>query len=143
MEYTFNVNTDGLNLDNYEKYLSKFSNWKENKREINLNTLLESNKKIEFEIEMDNSQSVNFVGIVDSESEVQFLEKGCAVIQKLKFIILNNKILILEVTLKTLKTNWGKIIKELIESNIIPELYQQSYKDQIINFYFSSDKILT
>jgi hypothetical protein len=76
MEYTFNVNTDGLNLDNYEKYLSKFSNWKENKREINLNTLLESNKKIEFEIEMDNSQSVNFVGIVDSESEVQFLEKG-------------------------------------------------------------------
>jgi hypothetical protein len=35
MEYTFNVNTDGLNLDNYEKYLSKFSNWKENKREIN------------------------------------------------------------------------------------------------------------
>ncbi len=141
MEHIFDINVVGLKIDNYESYLSKFSNWKEYKREINLNTLLESGKKIEFEVEIDNSQSVSFVGFKNTESEVQYLDKGCAVIQKLRFIILNNLILSLQVKLKTLNTNWGKILKDLIESNLTPELFQQNIEGQIINFYFLCDKI--
>jgi len=141
MEHVFDINVEGLKIDNYESYLSKFSNWKEYKREINLSTILESKKKIEFEVEIDNSQSYNFIGFVESESKIQSLEKGCAVIQKLRFIILDNVILSLQIKLKLLTTNWGKTLKQLIESNVIPELYQQNVDGQIIKFYFLCDKI--
>ena len=70
MEHTFSIDVDGLKIDNYENYLSKFSNWKKYKREINLNLLLESGKKIEFEVEMNNTQSVNYVSFQDKHFEV-------------------------------------------------------------------------
>ncbi len=141
MRHTFNINIEGKKIDNYEKYLSKFSNWKEHKREINLNLLLQSNKKIEFEVEMNNSQLVNYVSFQDTDFDLTVLQKACGVIKKLKFVICENFLLSLEITLDILETQWGKLLKSLIESDVIPELNQFQQNDQIINFYFLSDKI--
>ncbi len=141
MEHTFNIDVDGLKIDNYENYLSRFSNWTQYKREINLNLLLESGKKIEFEVDMDNSQSVNYVSFNDKDFDLTVLQRSCAVIKTLRFVISDKFLISLEITLKILDTQWGKILKNLVESDIIPELNQFKVKNQILNFYFTYDKI--
>ena len=48
---SFNIELDNNTLEQYEKLLSNFSNWKEYKREIKLNSILED-KKIEFTLDI-------------------------------------------------------------------------------------------
>lgn len=141
MEHIFDINIESQKIDNYEKYLSKFSNWTQYKREINLNLLLESGKKIEFEVEMNNSQMMNYVSFSDTDFDVTLIQRSCGVIKKLKFVISENFLLSLEITLEILETEWGKLLKNLIESDATPELKQHQLNNQIINFYFLSDKL--
>ena len=49
MEKLFEIELLNNKIDDYEDILSRFSNWKKYKREINLNQLLEDGKKIEFD----------------------------------------------------------------------------------------------
>jgi hypothetical protein len=65
----------------------------------------------------------------------------CSVITKFNFIILNNKVIKLEVELKILTTQWGKTIKNILESDIDLKLYQnKDIEGQIDNFYFKLPK---
>lgn len=146
----FKIELDNIKIDNYEEILSKFSNWKRYKREINLNQLLEEGKKIQFDVEITNNESAFYVGVSEVEFEsppksLRLPKSGlvnvCSVVTKLTFIILNNKILKLEVELKFLTTNWGKIIKNIIESGLELKLNQNlNIKGQIDGFYFSLPK---
>ena len=61
MKVEFNVELSSNKISDYENLLSRFSNWKKYKREINLSQLLDSGKKIEFEVDIPNSQSVFYV----------------------------------------------------------------------------------
>lgn len=139
MEKIFEVDLDDLKIENYEKILSRFSNWKKYKREINLNQLLEEGKKIQFDIEIKNTPMVLYVSVSDSEyAHTTSLTNACSVINKLTFIILENKILKLEAELKLLDTNCGKKIKKLAESGLELKLNQHiNIEGQIDNFYFN------
>lgn len=138
MENIFEVDLEDIKLENYEKTLSRFSNWKKYKREINLNQLLEQGKKIQFDIEIQNNPMVFYVSVIDSEySYTTSLTNVCSVINKLTFIILDNKVLKLEAELKLLDTNWGKEVKKLAESGLKLKLNQHiNIEGQIDNFYF-------
>ncbi len=46
MKKTFDIELQDNKIEDYEVILSKFSNWKQYKREINLNQLLEEGKKM-------------------------------------------------------------------------------------------------
>ena len=78
------------------------------------------------------------------ESEYQYttsLTNVCSAVNRLTFIILDSKVIKLEVELKLLDTKWGKIIKNLIESNIELKLSQNiNIKGQVDNFYFELPK---
>ena len=142
MNKKFEIELDNTKIDNYDEILSKFSNWKRYKREINLNQLLEEGKKIQFDVEITNKESVFYVGVSEVEFEPPLsLVNVCSAVTKLTFIILNNKILKLEVELKFLTTNCGKIIKNIIESGLELKLNQNSnIKGQIDGFYFNLPK---
>lgn len=146
MNKKFEIELDNTKIDNYDEILSKFSNWKRYKREINLNQLLEEGKKIQFDVEITNKESVFYVGVREVEFETPTnkwlaLVNVCSAVTKLTFIILNNKILKLEVELKFLTTNWGKIIKNIIESGLELKLNQNlNIKGQIDGFYFNLPK---
>jgi hypothetical protein len=142
MENIFEVDLEDIKLENYEKTLSRFSNWKKYKREINLNQLLEQGKKIQFDIEIQNNPMVFYVSVIDSEyAYTTSLTNVCSVMKKLTFIILENKILKLEAELKLLDTNWGNVIKNLINSGIELKLYQHiNIEGQVDNFYFELPK---
>lgn len=138
---TFEIELGDIEISSYENILSRFSNWKKYKREINLNQLLEDDKKIQFDVEIENNQCVFYVSVSDDFKYTTSLVNVCSVITKFNFIILNNKVIKLEVELKILTTQWGKTIKNILESDIDLKLYQnKDIEGQIDNFYFKLPK---
>ena len=144
MEKLFEIELLNNKMDDYEDILSRFSNWKEYKREINLNQLLEEGKKIEFEVEIPNNHSVLYVSVVDKgETIITRPVNVCSVIQKMTFIILNNEVLKLSIEIKLLTTNWSKIITNLLESGIDLKLIQhKNIEGKIDNFYFINQDLI-
>lgn len=136
---TFKVSTQLNTLSQYEDLFNSFPNWKENKREINLLTLLEE-KKIEFELEVEKhgNNSWQYIQIFDEPitNIDQRLVQACAILQKIKMIISKNSILDLEVTIKFINTQWGRIISEILSQDINLELLQYESQGVIKFFYF-------
>jgi len=145
MKKTFEVELLNNRIEDYEDILSRFSNWKKYKREINLTQLLDDGKKIEFEVEIPNSHSVLYVSVIDKiDTSITSLVNVCSVIKKMTFIIRNNEVLKLSVEINLLTTNWGKIITNLLESGIDLKLIQhKNIEGKIDNFYFIDPSLIT
>ena len=88
---SFNIELDNNTLEQYEKLLSNFSNWKEYKREIKLNSILED-KKIEFTLDISgHAHGVMYVNVVvDDEDDFDVLKKTSSSIKHMKFIFIGN-----------------------------------------------------
>ncbi len=144
MKTTFDIELFNNRIEDYEDILSRFSNWKEYKREINLSQLLEEGKKIEFQVEIPNAHSVLYVSVFDKiDTKITSLVNVCSVIQKMTFVILNNEVLKLNVEIKLLTTRWGKIITNLLESDIDLKLHQhKNIEGKIDNFYFIDPSLI-
>jgi len=144
MKKTFEVELLNNRIEDYEDILSRFSNWKKYKREINLNQLLEDGKKIEFEVEIPNNQSVLYVSVFDKiDTNITGLVNVCSVIQKMTFIILNNEVLKLSVEINLLTTKWGEIIKNLLKSSTDLKLLQhKNIEGKIDDFYFIDPSLI-
>ena len=140
---SFNIELDNNTLEQYEKLLSNFSNWKEYKREIKLNSILED-KKIEFTLDISgHANGVMYVNVlVDDEDDFEVLKKASSAIKHMKFILKGNNVLELEVTIRTLNTEWGKIIRSLIDSGIYLELKQNIVDKKVKSFYFTHPKMV-
>lgn len=140
---SFNIELDNNTLEQYEKLLSSFSNWKEYKREIKLNSILED-KKIEFTLDISgHAHGVMYVNVlVDGEDDFEVLKKASSAIKHMKFILKGNNVLELEITIKTMNTEWGKIIGNLIESGIDLELKQNIVDNKVKSFYFTHPKMV-
>ena len=140
---SFNIELDNNTLEQYEKLLSSFSNWKEYKREIKLNSILED-KKIEFTLDISgHAHGVMYVNVlVDGEDDFEVLKKASSAIKHMKFILKGNNVLELEITIKTMNTEWGKIIGNLIESGIDLELKQRIVDNKVKSFYFTYPKMV-
>ncbi len=140
---SFNIELDNNTLEQYEKLLSNFSNWKEYKREIKLNSILED-KKIEFTLDISgHAHGVMYVNVVvDVEDDFDVLKKTSSSIKHMKFILKGNNVLELEITIKTMTTEWGKIIGDLIESGVELELKQRIVDNKVKSFYFTHPKMV-
>ena len=133
----FNVVLDNNTIEQYDQLLSRFSNWMAYKREIKLNTLLESGKKIEFKVDIENHQFGGTYITIDYgnfDFDVN-LKNVCAVTKSMTFIIQNYKIESLKLEINILSTDKGKIISDLIKS-IDLELNQKLVDDSVLGFFF-------
>lgn len=139
---SFNIELDNNTLEQYEKLLSNFNNWSEYKREIKLNSILED-KKIEFTLDISgHAHGVMYVNVVvDGYDYDDVLKKASSAIKFMKFILKGNNVLELEITIKTMTTEWGKIIRDLIESGVELELKQSIVDNQVKSFYFIYPKM--
>lgn len=140
---SFNIELDNNTLEQYEELLSNFSNWKEYKREIKLNSILED-KKIEFTLDISgHAHGVMYVNVlIDDEDDFDVLKKTSSAIKHMKFILKGNNVLELEITIKTMTTEWGKIIRNLIESGVDLELKQHIVDNKVRSFYFTHPKMV-
>lgn len=139
---SFNIELDNNTLEQYEKLLSNFSNWSQYKREIKLNSILED-KKIEFTLNISgHAHGVMYVNVlVDDNDDFEVLKKASAAINFMKFILKGNKVLELEISIRTLDTEWGNIIKDLINSGVELELKQNIVDNKVKSFYFIYPKM--
>jgi hypothetical protein len=141
---SFNIKLDNNTLEQYETLLSNFSNWKEYKREIKLNSILED-KKIEFTLDISgHANGVMYVNVlVDDTDDFEVLKKASSAIKHIKFILKGNNVLELEITIRTLNTEWGNIIESLIESEIELELRQNIVDNKVKSFYFTLPRLIS
>jgi hypothetical protein len=139
---SFNIELDNNNLEQYDKLLSNFNNWSQYKRDIKLNSILED-KKIEFTLDITgHAHGVMYVNVVvDGEDDFLILKKASSCIKFMKFILKGNNVLELEITIKTMTTEWGKIVRDLIESGVELELKQHIVDNQVKSFYFTYPKM--
>lgn len=130
-----NVETSGEHIDHYESMLSKFSNWKEYRRDIILSDLLNVDKKIEFIVEVKNHiYGVVHIDFNNSDSYDISLGKACAAVQQLKFILKDNHVESLDITIKVLDTKMGRDLKKIIESGIEVKVKQIKSDNKFIKF---------
>lgn len=133
MNLNFEIEALDKSISNYELILSRFDSWKDSKREIILNQILNSEKKLEFLVEIDNTQRVFYV---ESKQGDIFRYKS-AVIKFIKFIIKDNKVIKLTVGVETLRSGYGLYLEELINSGYELKLHEEcDVKGNILNFYF-------
>lgn len=122
MGRTFKVELDDNTLEDYESFLSKFGNWKQYKRDIKLNTLLNEGKSIEFTVDIDSHiYGAFFIELDDGSDLIKIdtsLQKACSALTNAKFILKDNKVLSLELTIKVLTTHFGKILQGLLDSGV-------------------------
>lgn len=141
--YESNVLLSDNRIEDYDKLLSRFSNWKSYKREINLNILLESNKKLEFRVDIENQSFGGMYISIDEDIETPdiFLKNICAVIKSLTFIIKDSIVIDLKVEYKPLESEEGKMLLNLIKDlDLNLDLLQKRLDNEIIGFYFNLPK---
>lgn len=133
----FEITLDNNTLDQYDVLLSRFNDWNKYKRDIKLNSLLESGKRIEFTVELEYSSIYISAVADDDETKINNLHNACAIVKYMRFIINENKVESLNIEISTLSTYYGKIIYELINSGIEIKLNQYINNGNIIGFYIN------
>jgi hypothetical protein len=129
------VETDSEHIDAYESILSKFSNWNQYRRDIILSDLLNEDKKIEFIVEIKNHLfGVIYIDFNNIDNFDISLNKACASIKELKFILKNNIVQSLDIIIKVLDTEWGNELKELIDSSQEVKVKQVKKNNRIFKF---------
>ena len=141
MKHTFEILPENRTILNYENLLSQFDSWKYSKREVVLSQVLESDKKIELFVEIDNSQKggqriLKPILYVEGRQGDYFRYKT-AVIKSIKFVIKDNKVLNVRVELESTFSAHGLRVSELFESGYELQLLEEiDLKDNITGFYF-------
>lgn len=141
--YKSNVLLNDNRIEDYNKLLSRFSNWKSYKREINLNILLESKKKIEFKVDIENQSFGGMYISIKEDLEISdiFLKNACAVITSLTFIIKESIIIDLKVEYKPLETEKGEMLLNLLKDlDLDLDLLQKIIDGEVLGFYFNLPK---
>jgi hypothetical protein len=138
MEKEFEVILDSNTLDDYEVFLNKFENYKENLREIKLNQLLNEGKRIEFIVDIIRHPSGVYYLELEND-DIKFdtsLKNVAAAIKDFKFILNGNKIDKLTINTKILTTPGGKELQLLLESGF-EIIAKQLFSPNFVKFYLT------
>jgi hypothetical protein len=135
----FDIQTNSK-LDQYEDLLKKFHQWTSIKREIKITSLLEGNR-IQFDIE-DIFATGSIWGVLTSNPCAVVNIKDCAFsIKCMTFILNGDSIEKMTVGIKTISTEKGEILKNLIKEDIKIELREFILNDKIHYFYIELPKL--
>lgn len=125
-----NVKLNNNTLDQYDKALSTYNEWKSFYRDIKLSTLLEG-KKVQFDI--DNIQKIGMVHDFITLENPGKLQTMAFSISGMTFIIKDNDIEKLTLEAEFLETDCGKKLKEIYDSGIELEV-RQVFTERNISF---------
>jgi len=138
MEKEFEVILDNNTLADYEVFLNRFKNYKENLREIKLNQLLNEGKRIEFIVDIIRHPSgVYYLELENDDIKFDIsLKNAAATIKDFKFILNGNKIDKLIINTKILTTPGGKELQLLLESGFVI-IAKQLFAPSFVKFYLT------
>ncbi len=125
-----NVKLNNNTLDQYDKALSTYNEWKSFYRDIKLSTLLEG-KKVQFDI--DNIQKIGMVHDFVTLENTGKLQTMAFSISGITFIIKDNNIEKLTLEAEFLETDCGKKLKGIYDAGIELEV-RQVFTERNISF---------
>jgi hypothetical protein len=125
-----NVKLNNNTLDQYDKALSTYNEWKSFYRDIKLSTLLEG-KRVQFDI--DNIQKIGMVHDFVTLENPGKLQTMAFSISGMTFIIKDNNIEKLTLEAEFLETDCGKKLKEIYDAGIELEV-RQVFTERNVSF---------
>lgn len=126
---------DGIKLSQFENKFQKWPQWKQFKREIKINTLLDD-KRVQFDIE-----DINEYGKLSGKafdpmmSDIVFTVKGISMIIKDDFVEE------LEIEWRPIQSDLGRTIIKILDSGIELDMsIHFDENDQFVYFYIKEEK---
>jgi len=120
-------------LDQFENLMSKYKEWTSFKRDIRLMNILESGKRIQFDIE-----SISLMVQIGNSGNIVSLQLGVLRIKSMSFILKENKIDKLTLRCRLLSTPMGKVVKELMENLMDIDLKPHIIDNNVVYFYIDT-----
>ena len=124
-------------IDQYEEMLSKYGEWISSKREIKLASLLDPDKKIQFDID-----SISILANIKDDVYVhvqnQNLKDAAIHIKGMTFILKEGIVEKLVLKCRRLETSMGKVVSSLMDGNIDIQMKQMILHHQVKFFYIDT-----
>jgi len=128
--FDYEVLLNNNTLDQFEDLMSRYKEWTSFKRDIILTNVLESGKKIQFDIE-----SISLMAQLGNFGNTVSLQMSVLIIKSMSFILKENKVQRLTLRCKVLSTPMGKVVKELMENSINIDLKPHIIDNKVVYFY--------
>jgi hypothetical protein len=129
-DFDYEVLLNNNTLDQFENLMSKYKEWASIKRDIRLTNVLESGKRIQFDIE-----SISMFGQFGNSGNILSLQMAVLRIKSMSFILKENKVQRLTLRCKVLSTPMGKVVKELMENSMDIDLKLHIIDNKVVYFY--------
>ena len=129
-DFDYEVLLNNNTLDQFEDLMSRYKEWTSFKRDIILTSILESGKKIQFDIE-----SISMFGQFGNSGNILSLQMSVLIIKSMSFILKENKIEKLTLRCRLLETPMGKVVKELMENSMDIDLKPHIIDNKVVYFY--------
>jgi hypothetical protein len=129
-DFDYEVLLNNNTLDQFEDLMSRYKEWTSFKRDIILTNVLESGKKIQFDIE-----SISLMAQLGNFGNVVSLQMSVLIIKSMSFILKENKVEKLTLRCKVLSTPMGKVVKELMENSMDIDLKPHIIDNKVVYFY--------
>ncbi len=137
-EFEWEVSNPNASLDQYESMLSKYGEWISSKREIKIASLLNPDRKIQFDIE-----SISIIADARADEEepsfesVTRLKDSAIHIKGMTFILKEGMVEKILLKCRHMDTPMGKVVRELIDACIDLRMRQLIVDGQVAAFYVS------
>lgn len=128
--FDYEVLLDNNTFFQFEDLMSRYKEWETFKRDIILNNILESGKRIQFDI-----QSISMIVPLGNHEKVISLQYSAISCKGMSFILKGDKIDRLILRCRVLETPMGKIVRELMEHSIQIDLKPNILDGKVTYFY--------
>lgn len=129
-DFDYEVLLKNNTLDQFEDLISRYKEWTSFKRDIRLTNILESGKRIQFDIE-----SISLIAQLGNFGNEVSLQLSTLAIKGMSFILKENKVEKLTLRCRLLETPMGKVVKELMENSMDIDLRPHIIDNKVVYFY--------
>lgn len=129
-DFDYEVLLKNNTLDQFEDLISRYKEWTSFKRDIRLTNILESGKRIQFDIE-----SISLTAQLGNFGNEVSLQLSTLAIKGMSFILKENKVEKLTLRCRLLETPMGKVVKELMENSMDIDLRPHIIDNKVVYFY--------
>ena len=125
---------DDESLDYYEGLLNRYNQWKVFKREVRLTGLLNSGKKVQFDIE-----DANLLIYTDMDA-IQYIHKAVFRTDTITFILMDENIISMSLSGEIIENTLGNAIKGILDAGINLKVKKYNDKRGRITFYIDIEE---
>ena len=130
---------ESVSIDQYEEMLSKYGEWISSKREIKLASLLNPDRKIQFDIDSISLLAHTNEGDYVQRKQGQNNLKDSAIhIKGMTFILKEGIVEKLVLKCRRMETPMGKVVSNLMDANIDIKMKQMILDHQVKLFYIDT-----